>query len=460
REAVRQAEARDLYREALTLLGTLVELVPPGDDRWLEVVDGLVLQADWVVDHRADVHATLAIPALRAIDAVLDRSPDLARRAAVKFRLASFLAWGTAEFEEAKRVCRTAQGLFEAAGDQRAAWLATLELNTYVAMDELSLWPSVGTQVAEAADAAGDPFVVMQALGRQVAWGNLFLGAFDDAEAAIHRSITLARDAGRGYFHALSLTALGISRALGGRLADAYPALAEAKMVNPSWRDGLQLEYEILVHWLAGDYGSALAQAQESVTWNSAGVARRRVIFFGFAVLAAVETDRLTEARRYLGVAQAAFGDRPWGFWPDVCRHAGTVLRWREGEAEGGVAELRRATDRMLTAGGRPFAALALLDLAELASENHDHDTAATAAAQLDEVARAMDRQLYRALAVVASAWAGLSKTGAALDAQGVEDAARLLSTLGYQGLAGRAYDVLGRGLARADRSRARAALD
>ena len=74
-EAVRQAEARDLYREALTLLGALVDLVPPGDDRWLQVVDGLVLQADWVVDHRADVHATLAIPALRAIDAALDSSP-------------------------------------------------------------------------------------------------------------------------------------------------------------------------------------------------------------------------------------------------------------------------------------------------------------------------------------------------------------------------------------------------
>lgn len=41
-----------------------------------------------------------------------------------------------------------------------------------------------------------------------------------------------------------------------------------------------------------------------------------------------------------------------------------------------------------------------------------------------------------------------------------MEDVARLLSGLGYRGLGGRAYDVLGRGLARVDRPRARAALE
>jgi len=461
RDAVRQAEARDLYREALTLLGTLFELVPPGDDRWLEVVDGLVLEADWVVDHRADVHATLAIPALRAIDAVLDRSPDLARRAAVKFRLASFLAWGMAELEEAERVCRTAKELFEAAGDRRAAWLATLELSSFaVFTGDQSAWPSVGAQVARAAEAAGDDFVVMQALGRGVGWGNLFLGAFADAESAIQRTINLAREAGRTYFHALSLTALGISLALGGRLAAAYPALSEAKVVNPSWRDGLQLEYEVLVHWLAGDYGSALDQAQESVTWNSAGIARRRAGFFGFAVLAALETDRLSDARRYLGVAHAVIGDRPWSFAPDMYRHAGAVLEWREGERAVALRELGRAADGLLVAGARPFAALALLDLVELASESHDADGAGTAAAQLNEVARQLDRELYQALAVIGSAWADLSRSGDLPEPEGVEDVARLLSGLGYRGLAGRAYDVLGRCLARVDRPRARSAME
>src|SRR5205085_1016817 len=53
---------------------------------------------------------------------------DPARRAAVKFRLAVFLAWGTGELDEAGRVCREAQQLFEAAGDRRGALLARLEL--------------------------------------------------------------------------------------------------------------------------------------------------------------------------------------------------------------------------------------------------------------------------------------------------------------------------------------------
>lgn len=126
--AVRQAEERELYREALTILGSLVELLPPGDERWLEVLDALVLEAEWVVDHRADVHAALAIPALRAIDSLLERFPDPARRAAVKFRLASFLSWGTGELEEAERAGREAHNLFEQAGDTQGMLLAALEL--------------------------------------------------------------------------------------------------------------------------------------------------------------------------------------------------------------------------------------------------------------------------------------------------------------------------------------------
>ena len=103
--AVRQAEERHAYREALTILGALVELIPPGDERWLAVLDALALDAEWVVDHRADVHAALAIPALRTIDAAA--RGILRPRAggpAVKFRLASFLTLGTGELQEAERL--------------------------------------------------------------------------------------------------------------------------------------------------------------------------------------------------------------------------------------------------------------------------------------------------------------------------------------------------------------------
>src|SRR5262249_16304469 len=57
RDAVRQAEDRGAYREALTILNALVELIPAGDKRWLDVLKALHWQAEWVVDHRADAHA-------------------------------------------------------------------------------------------------------------------------------------------------------------------------------------------------------------------------------------------------------------------------------------------------------------------------------------------------------------------------------------------------------------------
>ena len=458
--AVRQAEERHLFREALTLLGTLVELVPPDDDRWLEVVDGMVLQAEWVVDHRADVHATLAIPALRAIDSALDGSDDISRQALVKFRLASFLTWGLGEYEEAETVYRASLQRYEKAGDRVGTWLTTLELG-YVKgfVGDLAGWVSTGRQVAAAAEVAGERFVLMQALGRAVGWGCFFLGAFEESEAASRRCVELARESSRTYFHALSLFAVGCSLAFGGRIPEAYPVLDEAKAVDPNWRESIRLEWEIAVHWLAGDLDSALTQAQESVSWNSSGMSRRRAIGLAFAVLAGVDMDRLPEARRYLAMALGAYGDGPrsWGY--DTCRHAGAVLRWHEGEKAAALEDLRRAAFRLVALGFRPYAAFALLDLAELAAHERDAETATAAATALDDVAGRLDRDLYRALAALGSAWARLAEGASTAAVTAAGEAVALLQGLGYPAFTGRALDVLGRALAPVDRPLAREAL-
>lgn len=459
--AVRQAEERNLYREALTLLATLVGIVPPGDPRWLAVVDGMVLQAEWVVDHRADVHAALAIPALRQIDAVLERLPDPARRATVKFRLMSFLGWGTGEFSEAERVCRKALELYEEAGDRRGTWLATLELGYLKGMGgDMGGWLFAGTQVAQEAEASGDRFVIMQAVGRGIGWGALLTGRFDTAEHALRRSVVLARDGGGTYNHAIMLYSLGLSLALEGRMAEGHPLLAEAKAVDPNWRDSNQLEFEIAIHWLAGALDTAVAQAWESVTLNASGMARRRALGFVFAVLAGVEMDRSAEASRFLAIALDAYDGRPWAAYRDVCLHAQAVLQWREGQRGSALAGLRRTATRILTIGFLPFAAFALLDLAELAALSRDAEVAATAAVELGEVARRLDRDLYRGLAALGSAWAGLASDAAAPSAAAAQQALRFLDGLGYPIFFGRALDVLGQALGSADRSQAREALE
>src|SRR5207245_4949806 len=52
RDALAQAEARELHREALALLQALLELLPAGDRRWVDVHDAMGRQPEWIVDHR------------------------------------------------------------------------------------------------------------------------------------------------------------------------------------------------------------------------------------------------------------------------------------------------------------------------------------------------------------------------------------------------------------------------
>ena len=98
-DAMRQAERREAYREALELQAELVDLLPEEDERWLEVLEAMYARAEWLIDHRAETNPTVAVRALRAIDKLLDGSSDHANRAIVKFRLANFLAWGMGELE-------------------------------------------------------------------------------------------------------------------------------------------------------------------------------------------------------------------------------------------------------------------------------------------------------------------------------------------------------------------------
>ncbi len=103
RDALHQAEERGAYREALGILAAVVELLPPGDHRWLDIADAMSWEAEWVVDHQADVHTQLGVAALNAIDAALEGAADTRLRATVKFRRAVFLAWGTGDLPEAER---------------------------------------------------------------------------------------------------------------------------------------------------------------------------------------------------------------------------------------------------------------------------------------------------------------------------------------------------------------------
>lgn len=456
REAVRQAEDRGAYREALELLGELVELLPAADPAWLDVVDALSWGAEWVVDHRADVHAQLGIRAMHALDDMLADSPDVHRAAAVKFRLASFLGWGALELDKAEAAFGQAAELFEQAGDRREALLAARELAwTRGLRGDLVAMEAEATQVAAGAEAIGDRFVEMQAHAA-AGWAAMFRGRLAVAEQRLERATTIARKDAKAY----RLTALqalsGCCLAHQGRFQEASALLREARARDAAFRETLLLEIESYIGWLAGDYRASLASARESSAHNAAGTSWRRSWGTAYATLSALELGEVTEARWLLDrSAQALRGRDPRIYPQPLCRHAEGILAWHDGRRGDALDALCRAASALVDSQALVYAAAVLVDLAELEAESGMPDAVAGTAAQLADVASRCDSVLIDGLAALGASWAALAAGQRAAGAERARRAVDLLTPTGCRGFLGRAHHLVGRALAAEDRDAA-----
>lgn len=453
--AVRQAEKQEAYREALTILNSLVELLPAGDERWLNVVDALQWQADWVLDHRADAHAELGLEATRQIDRVLERSGDPARRAEVKFRLASFLNWGTGDLDEAEVFCREAMALFEEAGDRRSVLHAATEL-AWVASLKGQLVESANrtVKVIEEAKKAGEIGALMHA-GAVKGYQQLAMGEFGEAEVILRESAELAREAGRDYALARALSALALNLALQGRIPEALSLLEEARRVYPKFVEAVVLEWSAIVMWFAGDFPGVIRYTEEALAANPGGLSRRRGYALPFAAGAGVETGRPAEAEAFSTKARELYGTRPWSFCCDYVSWAeAQVLVAKERPKEAAI-RLEPACMSIIAMQAWPWAAPMQLDRAEIAFMNRDREVAEQAACDLERIAAEVDRDLYRGLAAVAQAFAHLAAGEAGSAATAARSAVALLSDTGCQSFLARAHDVLGRSLAGIDRTEA-----
>jgi class 3 adenylate cyclase len=459
RDAVRQAEGKQAYREALTILGALVEVLPHGDRRWLDVLDDLSWQAEWVYRGGVD-NAVIGIQAMREIDAALEGSPDAGRRAAVKFRLANFYTWGTGQLKEAVEACSQAEELFEKAGDFSRKLLAADEL-AYVTghLGDLETWEAGARRVVQAAEAAGDRYVTVQATG-SLGFAAFFRGRFSEADDAFRRGIEMAKESRKLPRLTLARTAYAFSLAYQGRMSEALPLLEETKEEDPGWRENLLLKWEPAIPWLMGNLPASLASAEEIMARFPGGLSRREAWGVAFAGLAAVEADRFVEARRYIAKSLAAYDNRGWLMFNDWAPYADAVLAWREGRLDDALAELRARASRISEMQAWPFAAFVLLDLAELAAEMRLGEIADEAAANLARCAEVTDRDLYRGLAAMGAAWADLTAGATPGAIRRAEEAVQLLSATGCQLLEGRAHDLLGRSLCEEDAGQAVAALE
>jgi DNA-binding CsgD family transcriptional regulator len=454
-QAVHESEQREAYREALEILGSLVDVLPPGDPRWRDVVAALSWDARWVIDHRADAHAEIGIAALRRMDAVLESLPDLAARAVVKLRLASFLGWGPGSLAEAERVARAALDLFERAGDDRGRLLAEHELAWLRGLNgDLAAMAERAGRVADAAEALGDD-VVMRRATRTCALAYVFCGRFSAADGSVSRSIEMARQAGDSYALVVSLVARAQAYAQEGRIAEAWEPLREAAALDPGWQDYGLREYSCVVQWMAGDFEKVVAGIQPVLALLPGVVSKRRGLGVAFAALSAAEMGDLGLATRIMDRLRPAYGGQDWVPYGLLVAYADATLQWRSGHTAEGLAAMWRTADRLRAADAMPLAGIVLAETAEAAAISGDRAAAVLAAAGLDAVAGAIDRYLYHALAGMGAAWTALAHSDAEGAAASAEQAVALLSGTGYRALSGRALEVLGRALARTERQRA-----
>jgi DNA-binding CsgD family transcriptional regulator/tetratricopeptide (TPR) repeat protein len=445
--AARQAEERQAYREALEILGSLTDLLPAGDPRWRGVVDALSWQPQWVVDHRADAHARFGVLAMRRMDAVLTPLPEPAVHGAVKFRLASFLAWGTGSLVEAEGECRAALRLFKQAGDQRSALLAEHELAFVRGLrGNLPALRTGASRVADAAAACGDEFVLRRA-ARTLAMTELICGRFADAHQWGDQAMELARRAGDRYTLLAGLATRAQSLALEGRIAEAWRPLGEAEAIDAGWQDYWVHESSCTVYWLAGEFSRAVSQGERALSLIPAAVSKRRAFGLACAALSAAEAGDLNTAATIMDRVRPAYIEGDWFFQSDWIVHVDAMLRWRAQRPQEALTAMCGASERSVAIGALPVASMILGDVAEVAALDGDLAATVRAARELNTIAGEVDRDLYRGLAEIAAAWAALASgdgSGAAGQAQHAVD---LLSGLGYHAFCGRALDVLGRAL-------------
>jgi DNA-binding CsgD family transcriptional regulator len=446
-DGVRQAESRGAYREALTILDALVELVPADDERWLDILNALSWNAEWVVDHRADAHALLGLRAMRAIDSLLGRSAEPAARATVKFRLANFLGWGTGDLDEAERACAEAEELFEQAGDRSSALLAANELAWVRGLrGDYPVMQARAGEVAEAAETSHERFAAIQGL-QAIGFAAWVQGQFTEAEHAWSKSIGLARHEGKLYRLTVGLGHLALLHATGGHIEEAGPLVEEAKAMSLYWGESLFPEWEAIFHYFAGDFPAALASAQAAAARAVGELSKRRALGVVFAALSAAEAGQPALSHSYLDRARRAFGERDWQFFSHTCGHAEAMLAWQEERASDAIAGLQEAAERILATGAEPFAALVFVDLAEVAADCGNAEAATEAADQLEALARRIDRRLYQALAEMGPACLG--------HADAAQRAVDLLSNTECRAFRARALELLGRSLLDSDRTEA-----
>ncbi|GAC1598013.1 MAG: hypothetical protein NVS3B21_23140 [Acidimicrobiales bacterium] len=456
-EALRRAEAGGHHREEIALLDALLVLVPAGDRRWITVLDALPLTPEWVVDHRADTGSDVAVRAMRRADQVLERSADVAHRAAVKFSLGSLLAWGRCDLVEGRTHVLRARELFGEAGDDRAVMLATNELGYHAALaDHGATHERLAREVLAAADEVGDLDLQLQALC-SLAWALTMSGGLGDCLPVLDRGISVARRADKRYrLSYLQALRIMIGHMLGSGATDTD--LDAVMELDPAFRDTMLLDFAGQVRWLSGDLRGAVAACRDQLAWDG-GTSPRRALGVSLAVVSLAESKRPDEAVQLQATTEAAMHGCSWWVHSRLVDWSGAVAMGLGGDSGGGLERLCLVVRDALSCGYWSWGRLMLLDMAEEAMWSRRADVAAEAARLLQGDPSPPAGCTHDGIRLFVDAGALFARDDWSASAGSLGEAAAAFRTGGWRLWEGRAQALRGLALAAHDRDRASEAL-
>jgi ATP/maltotriose-dependent transcriptional regulator MalT len=452
--ALHRTWSQAAFAEAFVILDSLDDILPAGDQRWVEVLDAMPHNSEWASSYnRHAFDPAPGVQALRRIEGALSkRADDPGRMALVNSYLGGLLAWCLGELEEGTTRAAAAVELFRQAGQDARSRLAGVELAWIQALaGRYADQESTTRRVLAAAEAAGDSDAVLLALG-SLGPAAYVRGRFTEAEAALRRSVALAHAEQNAARLRFGLAVLAGMLLLEGRLREARGLLHQAEVVAHGFYDPLVPQLGVALAWEAGELPRVADDGLKVAALLSPVL---RAWTLTLVVLATAELGDLGTAGRYLDLSGEQLGGRRIWHLSDHHTWAAGRLALAEGDATRAVTTLQATATAQLDTGAFPYAVPVLADLAEAAMLAGRADIAHQAATSAAAAAQLIDRDHHRGLAALAAAAAGLADGDQPQATRQAGEALGLLGGNGHRLLEARAGALLGRALIAADRDQA-----
>jgi DNA-binding CsgD family transcriptional regulator len=404
-DAIRRAGSGGLYREALAILGALMEVLPRGDHRWRRVFEALAPHAGWVTDHLAEQDAEVVVLAMRRVEEVYAAEGSPLERGLVQVYLAASLAIGAGRLDEAERAGRRALELFERAGDRDRALLARNEL-VWIAScaGDLDRATDVGAAVMEEVDEHTDPIIEIQTAGA-LAYALSLRARFQEANALYEQAGERARATGNRYRLAWGHVQRSLLHLLAGHLDRAVSSVEAPFAIDHALAcDALGPERLAQCRWLEGRIEDCVRLVEESGARRSVRGSRRRAWGLALAARAHAEAGRRRRARLHLGRARDTYGGAEILDWSAWCDWTAGFLAHCDGSFEEAFASYGKAAERYRSMGARAPEVLVRVDAVEAALDSGDAERAGEVAGRLQELTETVAGKLAVASARLARA--------------------------------------------------------